>query len=756
MARSYLLDEAVPLLTLTGCGGVGKTRLALAVAADLGHHFADGVIWVDLAPVIDPALVPQSVVNAVELTPPTHLAPAESLGQFLRSRQALLLLDNCEHVLASVADLVGALLARCPAIQVLATSRAPVRIRGEHQLPIAPLAVPDETTDKSLTVLASNEAVCLFLDRARALRPAFALNSGNAVPLAALCRLLDGLPLAIELAAARSNVLSPAALLAQMTDRLRLLRDGPRDLPPRQQTMSNTIAWSYDVLCPEEQGLFRRLAVFAGGWTAAAAAAVLDQDEQTLLTSLERLVDHSLIRPCEPGDAPLDEPRFTMLETIREFAFMKLVESGEDPDLRDRHAAYYAELVERHDVALLPFLPSGARVLAWLETEHPNLRLALTRLAETGKAEPLLRLAGNLGYFWEIHGHFREGITWQERAVALGQDAPAAARAVALRGLANLLWTQDEFEQALSIARDALALAREAAEPRGIAVAAEVYALTAYRLGQLDLAATLNAQVLDAAAKEPAAFWSARATNNAHVTSGWLAFKHGELDIAAEQFATAVEQDRTLARESGNLLWASWPLLGLGAVLHAQGHLDAALACFQAALDHAWRFREVRATVAGLDTVASVLAAAGRWQLAARLYGAAEALRERTAMPPNASQPEQAIPLTDATAHFWAAGRGAALAEVVTEALAADLSTPALPMARVDAMPAEATGASRLTRREREVLAMLCQRRTDLEIAEQLFISPKTVGTHVSNILAKLGAANRREAAAIAARSALI
>jgi predicted ATPase len=346
-ARAYLLDEAVPLLTLTGPGGVGKTRLVLAIADDVASHFADGVVWVDLAPLTDAGLVVTTVATAVGVAATPGRPVPEELARALRSQQMLLLLDNCEHLLVATGDLVGALLSQCPALQVLATSRAPLQLRGEQILPVAPLPLPADDV-RSLEALSENEAVRLFVERTGAVRPAFALTETNAPTVAALCRQLDGLPLAIELAAARSALLSPEALLAQMTDRLRLLGGGPRDLPARQQTIRDTVAWSYELLTPSDQGLFRHLTVFRGGWTIPAAAAVAEIDERAIGMGLGRLVDQSLIRAVE--DAA--EPRFTMLETIRAYGLERLAASGEDASARQAHARLFRALAATGQEAL--------------------------------------------------------------------------------------------------------------------------------------------------------------------------------------------------------------------------------------------------------------------------------------------------------------------------------------------------------------------------------------------------------------------
>src|SRR5215217_6577226 len=320
-ARTLLLDEAVPLLTLTGPGGVGKTRLALALAGEVAGSFADGVIWVDLAPLSDPALVPTAVATALGLIPVPGQSIADEVARILRPRQTLLLIDNCEHLLVATAALVAALLSACPALQVVATSRAPLHVRGEHEAAVDPLPVPPTSAASDPARLADNEAVCLFMERARAVRPNLPSDEGTVVTVAAICRALDGLPLAIELAAARVRLLSPEALLAQLWDRFRLLRSGARDLPTRQQTMRDAIAWSYDLLGAEAAAVFRRLGIFVGGFDLDSAAVVADGEAAAIADALEALLDHSLVRR-EEGAGGL---RLGMMENIREFGLAQLI-----------------------------------------------------------------------------------------------------------------------------------------------------------------------------------------------------------------------------------------------------------------------------------------------------------------------------------------------------------------------------------------------------------------------------------------------
>jgi predicted ATPase len=408
VAHALIVGDAVPLLTLSGPGGVGKTRMALAAAADVADRFADGVAWVDLAPLSSADLVPIAVSNALGIVPGPDRPVLEELVRHLHPRQLLLVLDNCEHVLPGAAEVATALLGSCPAVQILAASRAPLHLRGEHVLLIEPLPLPEQNV-LSLDAMEQHAAVRLFVERARAVRPGFALTTGNSETVVALCRALDGLPLAIELAAARVTILSPEALLAQMTDRLALLNDGPRDAPIRQQTIEAAIGWSYALLPEAAQEIFRRLGVFAGGFKLDAAQAVAIDGNASFsdtVRGINALVEQCLVHRVEAGG----ETRFTMLETIRAFALARLRESDEEEACtRARHAAWCLELASSLEVWVAPFFPNGPAILDRLETEYANLHGALTWLQERGDVSRLLTLAGDLLYLWELRGHLREG-----------------------------------------------------------------------------------------------------------------------------------------------------------------------------------------------------------------------------------------------------------------------------------------------------------------------------------------------------------
>ena len=370
------------LVTLTGPGGTGKTRLALEIGAEALDRYPDGVFFVDLSPLTDPALVVPTIAATLGVREVVGQPLLETLSGFLTDKRLLLLLDNCERVLAAAPD-VAALLAASPTVSILATSRAALHIRGEREFPLLPLPLPAADRLPPLEELAQVPAVALFVELAAASQPDFALTADNAAAVAAICRRLDGLPLAIELAAARMKVLPPAALLARLEQRLPLLTGGGRDLPARQRTMRDAIAWSYDLLAPEEQALFRRLAVFAGGFTLDAAEAVAAPGAALpVLDGVVALVEQSLLRQMPGLD---DEPRYQMLETVREFGLERLAAAGEADEVRQRHARHFLMLAERrvHGMQLFMDLESLTRVAP----EQDNVRLALAWFDDHGEID---------------------------------------------------------------------------------------------------------------------------------------------------------------------------------------------------------------------------------------------------------------------------------------------------------------------------------------------------------------------------------
>lgn len=794
MAHALLLDRAVPLLTLTGPGGSGKTRLALAIARDVAERFADGVIWVDLGPLADLALVPDSVARAIGFTPSPGLPVEEQLVRELLPRQTLLLLDNCEHLAPAVGDLAASLLVACPDMQVLATSRAPLHVRGEHEARVEPFPLPVAGAPDD--VLYANDAVCLFAERAQAVAPWFALNATNAVTVAAICRQLDGLPLAIELAAARTKLFTPGALLEQMTDRLRFLRGGARDLPARQRTMHDTIAWSYALLQPDQQALFRRLAVFSGGWHLGAAAAVAGADalvDHDLLDAIGLLVDQSLIRRVER----VGEPRFAMLETIREFGLAALADAGEAAEARGRHAAWYREMIESLD--LHHTMQGDVRRMQSLVMEQDNLRQALSWFASREDALSLNRLSAALAIFWFDLGQFTEARTWLHRAIAHDDGVPVLIRARAWCEAGWLAMCQGDLEQATPLREQGLAFAREAGEPYLLAEAIFSNGILAFWKGDLDQAAALIAEAHRAFQAIGLEIAAAPVKAGAALNLlGGVALVAGDVPLAIRYGEQAVGAARALSAAAD----LGYALCGLGYARFQAGQEPEAAACFLEATALTWAIHD-DAFLARLFWAMAAMATSTRPEVAACLIGAADALDARTgsAMWPNdqvlaewcltrinemlepaaldalrqagtslaaeqavaACQMLASIVLGDErAAEIWRAA-GAPAPTISWEEVAIPRAG-GLPggdivpdgkdiarAARIDARPAGAPR-SQLTSREMDVLNLLFSGLSDREIAARLFITRRTASKHVEAILAKLGVHSRGAAVAEARR----
>jgi non-specific serine/threonine protein kinase len=767
-ARALLLDEAAPLLTLTGPGGVGKTRLALAIAHDVDAAFVDGVTFVDLSLLTDSAMVLDAVARALGLGGDGRQPLLQHVQEHVHPRQLLLVLDNCEHVLGVAAELAGSLLAAAPALQVLVTSRTPLNLHAEHIMPVAPLAVPEADNHGNvryathqLALLGQMDAVALFVQRGRQVRPGFALTEDNAAAVAEICRRLDGLPLAIELAAARLRHLSPATLLARLSDRLTLLSGGPRDAPYRQQTLRDTIAWSYDLLSPEEQALFRRLAVFAGGFTMEAAEVTgadnaANGERLAVLDQISSLIDHSLLTY---GDGANGEMRYRFLETIRDFGLAHLATSGEEPAVRERHARWCLALADHDWWSLAP--TQEAEALDQLEHEHDNLRAALAWLERTGDTVLLLHLAGRLAHFWIVRSHRSEGWRWLDRALTANRDdIPRPILADATIGAAALLRTLDEDARATSLAEEALAHYRALSDARGIAATLNLLGVLARGQKEFVAARVIGAEALALWRELGEPGWTALALDNLALVAHWQGHQERAEALLAEALSLyrALHDTRGIASVLNNLAMVA---TGSGrfeqAARYQREGLDACVAA---------RVKESLVDVVagiGVTAIGAGLTAAGVRPYAAAVELAASiTYRIET---PERERYEQAIVTARSTLSAeafevaMAAGRGLSVEDMVAEArgvvdgIVDGGGLAPLPAATSAPAPLREFG---LTQRELEVLVLLAGRLTDPEIAACLFLSPRTVEGHVAKILGKLGAGNRREAAALAVRHQLV
>jgi non-specific serine/threonine protein kinase len=735
-----LADPAIPLVTLTGPGGVGKTRLALAVAHKLQPPFEDGAAFVRLAHLRDSTLVLPTIAETLGVPESGTTPVADLVRDAIGTSHLLLVLDNFEHVTVAAAEL-GALIDTCPNLTVLATSRVPLNVSGERIYPVPPLAVPRSSRMTSRDVTES-EAGALFASRAAAVRSGFAISDENAADVAAICQHLDGLPLAIELAAARINVLNPAALLARLDRRLPLLTGGPRDLPERQQTMHNAIAWSYDLLPEPEQRLFRRLAVFEGGFSLDAAEALVARDSTIdALAGVSALVDASLIRPI---DDPSGEARFLMLETIREFGLERLAETGDETATRELHARHILELVRAGND-----LRDTQRASDWLvrlTSELANIRAARSWFEVTGDAHAGLALANGASWIWDWRTLFVEGRDWLRQSLSAAPDAPPGVRASAMVGAGWMAYRQLDFADAEQNATGGLTLAEAACDYRIEAELLDLLGKVALETGRIPDARARFEDVLALTRAHGLDHYESAAINSL----GIVAFTSGNIAEARQRHEASVAIDRRI----GHRLSLANHLFALAMTTYCQGELERTAELLQ---------EQMRAIVDldlgiefGCQIVAMLAAAGGQPGRAARLFGASEAAADQLGadlFETDAYRPwyESAVASArealgpDAFDTAMHAGREYSRAQALDEAMAVFAPPPR----------EKATSAFGLSKREHEVLRLLAQGHTNRAIADQLFIAEATVKVHVTAIFTKLGVNSRAAATAMAIHNGL-
>jgi len=669
--KQLLLRRGVRMVTVTGPGGIGKSHFATEVARQLSDQFPSGMYWVSLASISDPNMIASVIAQTLGVRESGGQRPIEVLKEYLRKAVAaplLLLIDNFEHLVVA-GPLLGELLGQAPGLKILVTSRAALRVHDENEFALPPLALPDRKASLTLAAMAECPAIALFVQRAAAVKPGFALTSENASAVGEICERLDGLPLAIQLAAARIKLLPPAAMRKRLASRLQLLTSGARDLPARQQTLRQTMDWSYDLLSEAEQKLFRRLSVFAGGFVLEAAESVCDTKQDLgldILDGVASMVDKSLVRQVEQTDA---EPRFLMLETMREYGLEKLAASGEEERTKKAHAAYCLVLAEEAASET-----DTGEVKAWMdrfEMEHDNFRGASDWLTDNCNSEWSLRLSTALFRFWETREYFAEGRQRLEAALQLpSAKSQNGVRMRALFSAGVLAANQGDYEPSRRLFGENLEVAREMQDHRSVAVSLNALAINSRDMGNLDIAIELF--------EESLALWKqlgdrpaqARALSNL-ATVKKLQGKYEEARELYEQCQTIFGElrDRSgmawvfnhradLLREQGDLSAARsfyecgiaafreandrWGIAGsladLGNLTREQGDFAASEALHHESLTLFLELGHKRGQARGLESLAALAAAHSDSERALRLAGAAAALRQTIGAPLTAAE----------------------------------------------------------------------------------------------------------------------
>jgi len=784
----------VRALTLCGPGGIGKTRLALRLASEIVSGYPDGAWLVELADTEDPSLVARRAAATLGVREEPDRPLAETLTVALRPRRLLLVLDTCEHVVDACAALVQQLLAGCPGVRVIATSREPLRVRGETVWRVPPLDLPAAPGELTPGELAGHEAIRLFADRAGAVRPGFTLDAVSAPAVARLCRTLDGIPLAIELAAGRVGALSVEQIAARLGDRFGLLASGDRTAPVRQQTLRAAVDWSYELLTGPEQVLLRRLAVFSG-WNLEMAEQVCADDAipaERVLDLMAALIDKSLVTL----DAELEgDARYRLLDTIREYAAGRLNASGEGPEIRRRHRDYMLWLGEGIvDVAFLrgdPPWPVRVSLYRRILAERANCDAALSACLEYGDADEGLRLCCALRNPWVAYGDVTEGIGWFDRFLDSGGSVPPGVRSRALTARAELAFEHQDYQVAGGYAQAGLDLCRSSGSP-GAATALRVLSVVSLRAGRLEDALAS----IDDAVKEARADGNDWEEGLALAVRAAIIARNGRLDEAQRSYEDALEVLRDnngfgvaqtlygfgdLARARGDHAAAlgrfraalvlyreidarpeiARCLAGIGWVALAQGDLSLAAASLAESLQLSLATGQRLGLARGLEASAVLAAADGDPARAVQLQGAALALRQSVGQVPSAAAEGRLSRLLEAargqlgeSAPDALLAEGAAMSAYEAVRLAADPGRGLGPGGAVgNAAPQQAasplsSGAGGLTARELEIAALIARGLSNRGIADELVISPATAARHVANIFSKLGFSSRAQVAA--------
>lgn len=653
------------LLTLTGAGGSGKTRLALQAARELLDQYPDGIFFVELAPITDPRLIPSSIAASVGARAEGRRPVLETLCDHLRNREMLLVVDNFEQVLEG-AHIMADLLAAAPRLRILVTSREPLHVSGEQEFAVPPLILPNIGEARVPEHLARYEAVTLFVQRATAVDPGFRINESNAQAVAELCHRLDGLPLAIELAASRVKVLTPEAILERLEHRLDVLTGGPVDMPARQRTLRQAIGWSYDLLNETERALFMRLSVFAGGWTLEAAEFVANQGAEfgrDLLEFVASLVNKSLVTRTSISGAV----RFGMLETIREFGVEQLNAEFEAEATRDRHAFYFLQAAEKAELHLRGL--EQKRWLDELESEHDNLRACLRRAIDAGDSKSGLRLVGSLWRYWHLRGHLAEGRRWAEEVLGLpGSSRRDAERARALTALGGLAYWQEDLPVVRRTYEEALAIARELGDRS--AEAEGIYNLSyapAYE-GDLDSAVAMF--------EESRAMFESLGQSRGVADALWILGIAARLEGDLARSRALAEESLQLHREAEDRFGITDALHTLGRTALAQEDLTTAATCCLEALANDEEVGNRTGMAIVLDNLAAQASVLGQHLRALRIGGASEAIKETAgghAPPPliDLPDPREAARLTlneAAVQAAWQEGRAMTLEQALAYA----------------------------------------------------------------------------------------